>query len=160
MFRSIEPSPVRAVSVFLNKVDHTPRFAYSLIWYPGRENVTLSRRPLACVKVPKFLKVLDKSWGVLFRLFIDMSLAPGLRVDDIPLSQGLPFKYARFVLQFDHKESTARLDIPDTGEYHSLLCAVAESGPVFLESLFIFIFPRRNLNELDTLDSKTISRFH
>jgi hypothetical protein len=79
--------------------------------------------PSLCVKVPKFLKVLDKkNWGVLFRLFIDtMSLA--LRVDDIRLSQSFPFpfKYAQFAFQFNHKENTTRLDIPDTGEYRSLL---------------------------------------
>jgi len=99
VFRRItEPSPVRVVSVFLEKVDHIPRLPYSPVWYPGRENVTLSRRPLACVNVPKFLKVLDKKkGGILFHLFIG-TMSVALRVDDIPLSQGLP----------------------DTGEYHSL----------------------------------------
>jgi hypothetical protein len=56
----VESLSVRVVPVFLDKVDHTPRLPYSLIWCPGREDVTLSRRPLACMKVPKFLKVLDK----------------------------------------------------------------------------------------------------
>jgi hypothetical protein len=53
VFRRItEPSqaPVR------NKVDHTPRLPYSPIWYPGRENVTLSRRSLALCEGAKVLE--------------------------------------------------------------------------------------------------------
>jgi hypothetical protein len=120
----VESLSVRVVPVFLDKVGHTPRLPYSPIWYPGRDDVTLSRRTLACMKVPKFLKVLDKKIGVvLFRLFVDTMSVVAPRVDDIPFSQGLPFKYARFTFQFNHKEGTTRLDIPDTGEYHSLLYA-------------------------------------
>jgi hypothetical protein len=78
--------------VFLDKVDHTPRLPYPPISYSGRENVTLSRRPPACVNVSKFLKTLDKkNWGVVFRLFIDRMIRNvAFRVDDIPLSQGVP----------------------------------------------------------------------
>jgi len=72
--RITEPSPVRVVLIFLDRVDHTPRLTYSPIWYPGRENVTCHVDPSLVVKVPKFLKALDKNLGCFvpsLRLFID-----------------------------------------------------------------------------------------
>lgn len=59
--RITEPSPVRVVLIFLDRVDHTPRLTYSPIWYPGRENVTCHVDPSLVVKVPKFLKALELS---------------------------------------------------------------------------------------------------
>jgi hypothetical protein len=104
------------------KVDHTPRLPYSPIWHPGREDITMSHRPVTCVKVPS-LKDLEKKkiGGVLFSLLSDAT-GVALGVDDIPLSQGLPFKYTRFTFQFNRITKKAQRDLTYLIPVSTILC--------------------------------------
>lgn len=104
-----------------SRVDHTPRLPYSPIWHPGPKNISMSRRPVTCVKVSSLKDLEKKNWSVLFSLFSDVTCV-ALRVDDIPLSQGLPSKYTRFTFQFNHITRKAQRDLTYLIPVSTILC--------------------------------------